>query len=71
MTVKEVLVTIRQLAEEGMTCIFVTQEMGFAREVANHIYFTDRGVIVERGPSANFFKEAKNPRMLEFLSQTL
>ena len=41
------LVTIRELAEEGMTCILVTHEMGFAREVANHIYFTDRGVIVE------------------------
>src|SRR5687768_6974196 len=40
-TVKEVLVTIRELAEEGMTCIIVTHEMGFAREVADHIYFTD------------------------------
>src|SRR3546814_8706786 len=47
-TVKEVLVTIRQLAEEGMTCILVTHEMGFAREIADHIYFTDRGVIVEQ-----------------------
>ena len=41
-TVKEVLVTIRELAEEGMTCMLVTHEMGFAREVADHIYFTDR-----------------------------
>src|SRR5208283_452395 len=49
-TVKEVLVTIRELTEEGMTCIIVTHEMGFAREVANHIYFTDHGVIVEHGP---------------------
>src|SRR3546814_9859921 len=53
-TVKEVLVTIRQLAEEGMTCILVTHEMGFAREIADHIYFTDRGVIVEHGPPATF-----------------
>ena len=46
-TVKEVLVTIKDLAEEGMTCMLVTHEMGFAREIADHIYFTDRGVIVE------------------------
>ncbi len=70
-TVKEVLVTIRQLAEEGMTCILVTHEMGFAREVAGHIYFTDRGVIVEHGPPATFFTEAKDPRTKEFLSQIL
>ncbi len=70
-TVKEVLVTIRELAEEGMTCILVTHEMGFAREVANHIYFTDRGVIVEHGPPASFFAEAKDPRTKEFLSQIL
>jgi polar amino acid transport system ATP-binding protein len=70
-TVKEVLVTIRELAEEGMTCLLVTHEMGFAREVANEIYFTDRGVIVEHGPPATFFKEAKDPRTREFLSQIL
>ena len=70
-TVKEVLVTIQDLAEEGMTCILVTHEMGFAREVANHIYFTDRGVIVEHGSPANFFDEAKDPRTKEFLSQIL
>jgi polar amino acid transport system ATP-binding protein len=70
-TVKEVLVTIRELAEEGMTCILVTHEMGFAREVANHIYFTDRGVIVEHGPPASFFTDAKDPRTQEFLSQIL
>ena len=45
-----VLVTIKDLAAEGMTCILVTHEMGFAREIADHIYFTDRGVIVEHGP---------------------
>lgn len=70
-TVKEVLVTIRELAEDGMTCILVTHEMGFAREVANHIYFTDRGVIVEHGTPATFFDEAKDPRTREFLSQIL
>jgi len=70
-TVKEVLVTIRELAEEGMTCILVTHEMGFAKEVANHIYFTDRGIIVEHGPPATFFNDAKDPRTKEFLSQIL
>ncbi|WP_136659447.1 amino acid ABC transporter ATP-binding protein [Nitratireductor sp. XY-223] len=70
-TVKEVLLTIRELAEEGMTCILVTHEMGFAREVANHVYFTDRGVIVEHGPPKTFFTEAEDPRTREFLSQIL
>ncbi len=70
-TVKEVLVTIKDLAAEGMTCILVTHEMGFAREIADHIYFTDRGVIVEHGPPKTFFKQAKDPRTREFLSQIL
>ena len=70
-TVKEVLVTIKELAQEGMTCILVTHEMGFAREIADHIYFTDNGVIVEHGPPATFFSEAKDPRTKEFLSQIL
>ena len=70
-TVKEVLVTIKELASEGMTCILVTHEMGFASELADHIYFTDRGIIVEHGPPATFFEEAKDPRTKEFLSQIL
>lgn len=70
-TVKEVLVAIKDLAQLGMTCILVTHEMGFAREVADHIYFTDRGVIVEHGPPATFFTEAKDPRTQEFLGQIL
>ena len=70
-TVKEVLVTIRELAEEGMTCILVTHEMGFAREIADHIYFTDQGVIVEHGPPATFFTKASDPRTKKFLSQIL
>ncbi|MGI9351937.1 MAG: amino acid ABC transporter ATP-binding protein [Rhizobiaceae bacterium] len=70
-TVKEVLVTIKDLAEDGMTCILVTHEMGFAREVADHIYFTDRGVIVEHGPPDTFFDSATDPRTREFLSQIL
>jgi polar amino acid transport system ATP-binding protein len=70
-TVNEVLLAIKDLAQDGMTCILVTHEMGFAREVADHIYFTDRGVIVEHGPPATFFTEAKDPRTREFLSQIL
>ena len=70
-TVGEVLQTIKDLAEDGMTCILVTHEMGFAREVADHIYFTDRGVIVEHGPPKTFFTNAKDPRTREFLSQIL
>ena len=70
-TVKDVLVTIKELAAEGMTCILVTHEMGFAKELADHIYFTDNGVIVEHGPPNEFFNEAKDPRTKEFLSQIL
>ncbi|MBT9293165.1 amino acid ABC transporter ATP-binding protein [Hyphomicrobiaceae bacterium 22] len=70
-TVKEVLVTIKELAADGMTCILVTHEMGFAREVADHIYFTDHGVIVEHGPPQEFFTNAKDPRTRQFLSQVL
>ena len=70
-TVKEVLVTIKELAADGMTCILVTHEMGFAKELADHIYFTDNGVIVEHGPPNEFFNKAKDPRTKEFLSQIL
>ncbi|MDJ0779417.1 MAG: amino acid ABC transporter ATP-binding protein [Gammaproteobacteria bacterium] len=70
-TVNEVLLAIKDLAQRGMTCILVTHEMGFAREVADHIYFTDRGIIVEHGPPATFFSDAKDPRTKEFLSQIL
>ena len=70
-TVKEVLVTIRDLAEEGMTCLLVTHEMGFARELADHMYFTENGVIVEHGPPKLFFEAPEDPRTQEFLSQIL
>jgi polar amino acid transport system ATP-binding protein len=70
-TVKEVLVTIRELAEEGMTCLLVTHEMAFAREVGDHIYFTDRGVIIEHGAPQEFFAGAKDERTRAFLSQIL
>lgn len=70
-TVKEVLVTIKELAAEGMTCILVTHEMGFAREVADHVYFTDGGLIVEHGAPDQIFNDAKDPRTRQFLSQVL
>jgi polar amino acid transport system ATP-binding protein len=70
-TVGEVLQTIKDLAEDGMTCILVTHEMGFAREVADHIYFTDGGLIVEHGPPSAFFDSATDPRTKEFLSKIL
>jgi polar amino acid transport system ATP-binding protein len=70
-TVKEVLTTIRELAEDGMTCVIVTHEMGFAREVADRVYFTDRGIFVEHGPPKEFFANPRDPRTRQFLSQIL
>ncbi|TCK28042.1 amino acid ABC transporter ATP-binding protein (PAAT family) [Ancylobacter aquaticus] len=69
--VKEVLAAVRKVAEGGVTCILVTHEMGFAREAADHIYFTDRGVIVEHAAPQVFFTEASDPRTKEFLSKVL
>jgi polar amino acid transport system ATP-binding protein len=70
-TVKDVLVTIRELAEEHMTCVIVTHEMGFAREVADEIYFTDQGVLVEHGPPREFFTNPRDERTRQFLNQIL
>ncbi len=70
-TVKEVLLTIRELAEDGMTCMLVTHEMGFAREIADHIYFTDRGIIVEHGPPKELFGNPRDARTREFLEHVL
>jgi len=70
-TVKGVLVTIRELAEDGMTCMIVTHEMGFAREVANEVYFTDGGLLVEHAPPKQFFSEPRDPRTRQFLDQIL
>ena len=70
-TVKEVLLTIRQLVEEGMTSIIVTHEMAFAREIADRVYFTDHGVIVEHGPPAELFAHPQQERTRAFLSEIL
>ncbi|PTM42873.1 amino acid ABC transporter ATP-binding protein [Bosea sp. 124] len=70
-TKKEVLVTIQDLAAEGMTCILVTHEMGFAREVADHVYFTDGGLIVEHGAPAELFGAPREERTIAFLDKVL
>ncbi len=69
--VGEVLNLIREVADEGMTMVIVTHEMGFAREVATRILFMDGGRIVEDAPPAEFFAAPKNPRSVEFLSKVL
>ncbi|HTW54147.1 MAG TPA: amino acid ABC transporter ATP-binding protein [Stellaceae bacterium] len=70
-TKKEVLVTIRELAADGMTCILVTHEMAFAREIADTVYFTDGGFIVESGPPSQIFQAPQNPRTRAFLDLVL
>ena len=69
--VGEVLDLMKQLANEGMTMIIVTHEMGFAREVANKVLFIDEGQILECAAPAEFFENPKNPRLKEFLSKVL
>jgi polar amino acid transport system ATP-binding protein len=70
-TKKEVLVTIQDLAAEGMTCILVTHEMGFAREVADHVYFTDGGLIVEHAAPGELFGNPREERTRAFLDKVL
>lgn len=69
--VKGVLEVIRDLADSGMTCVIVTHEMGFAREVADRIIFIDEGIIAEEGKPEDFFTNPQNERTKEFLSQVL
>jgi general L-amino acid transport system ATP-binding protein len=69
--IKEVLDTMIELAEEGMTMICVTHEMGFARQVANRVIFMDQGQIVEQNAPEPFFNYPQNPRTQLFLSQIL
>ena len=69
--VKEVLIAIRELAQEGMTCLIVTHEMGFAREVASSLIFMDQGVIVEHGEPKKIFADPRDERTKRFLSQVL
>ena len=67
----EVLRTMRELAEEHMTMLVVTHEMGFAREVANRVIFMDGGYIVEQGPSEAFFAAPQHERTKAFLQNML
>ena len=69
--VGEVLTVMKQLAEDGMTMMVVTHEMGFAREVADVVAFMDQGVIVEQDAPKMFFENPRNARTQEFLGQIL
>ncbi len=69
--VGEVLDLMKSLADDGMTMVIVTHEMGFAREVADRIIFIDEGIIKEEGTPSEVFDNPKNPRLKEFLSKVL
>lgn len=69
--VKEVLNVIKDLANSGMTIVIVTHEMGFAREVADRVFFIDNGIIQEKGTPDQIFGNPQNPRTVEFLGKVL
>ena len=69
--VGEVLDVMKKLAEEGMTMLVVTHEMGFAKEVADRVLFMDNGVIVEEGTPQEIFDNPKSDRLISFLSSML
>ena len=69
--VGEVLEVMKELAQEGMTMVVVTHEMGFAREVGSRVLFMDGGHILEQNTPAEFFASPKEPRTIEFLSKVL
>ena len=69
--VGEVLEVMKQLAQEGMTMVVVTHEMGFAREVANRVFFMDGGGILEEGTSEQIFDHPQEERTKAFLSKVL
>ncbi|RNI12369.1 amino acid ABC transporter ATP-binding protein [Methanohalophilus sp. RSK] len=69
--VGEVLAVIRELAREGMTMVVVTHEMGFAREVADRVFFMDDGLIVEEGSPEDLFTNTRHERTKSFLSKVL
>ena len=70
-TVGEVQATIRSVADSGMTCLIVTHEMRFARQIADTIYFTDGGRIVEQGPPEHLLHSPSDPRTQRFLERVL
>ena len=69
--VGEVLKVMQKLAEEGRTMIVVTHEMGFARNLANHVMFLHKGCVEEEGPPDEVFNRPKSPRLQQFLSGNL
>ncbi len=69
--VGEVLAVMKELADDGMTMVVVTHEMGFAREVATRVLFIDEGLILEEAPPQEFFANPKHPRLRDFLSKVL
>ena len=69
--VGEVLAVMKELAEEGMTMVVVTHEMGFAREVGNRVLFMDEGKLLEEGTPEEIFGSPKHPRLQDFLSKVL
>lgn len=69
--VGEVLGVMQRLAQQGMTMVIVTHEMGFAKEVADRVLFMDQGIIMEEGTPAEIFEQPKNPRTIDFLSKVL
>lgn len=69
--VGEVLDVMKALADQGMTMIIVTHEMGFAREVGTRVLFMDEGKVLEEAPPADFFDSPKNPRLQDFLSKVI
>ncbi|MFV0341262.1 MAG: amino acid ABC transporter ATP-binding protein [Anaerocolumna sp.] len=69
--VGEVLELMKELADDGMTMVVVTHEMGFAREVATRVLFIDEGIIKEQNEPKEFFSNPKNPRLKDFLSKVL
>ena len=70
-TVGEVLQVMKELAEEGMTMVVVTHEMGFAREVADRVVVLDQGELIEQGPPEQIFSRPSHPRTRAFLSRVL
>lgn len=69
--VKDVLDVIKKLADDGMTCVIVTHEMGFAKQVSDRVLFMDEGIIQEQGTPEDIFDHPRNPRTIEFLSKVL
>ena len=69
--VGDVLSVMRKLAEDGMTMLVVTHEMGFAREVADRVLFIDGGVVVEQGAAKSLLSQPQHPRTQDFLRRVL